>query len=154
MSLTDPGSFPAEFEPALGDELFGMVTSRVLGLGDGWDWQSQVQKDLRSVLGRPEKGRYSRIYCGGPRRQSQRGSGKAQRACRKVLLSSLADAFDAAKQDFGPDPSGWQIHATGCEDDPICDQIEPNTAGAVETPPFPWQNRGTYHQVTEVAGHR
>ena len=26
--------------------------------------------------------------------------------------------------------------------------------GAVETAPFPWQNRGTYHQVVELTGHR
>ena len=30
----------------------------------------------------------------------------------------------------------------------------PNTAGAVDTPPFPWQDRGTYHQVVELSGHR
>jgi hypothetical protein len=30
----------------------------------------------------------------------------------------------------------------------------PNTAGAIATPPFPWQNRGTYHQVVELTGHR
>jgi hypothetical protein len=24
----------------------------------------------------------------------------------------------------------------------------------VATPPFPWQDRGTYHQVVEVFGHR
>jgi hypothetical protein len=30
----------------------------------------------------------------------------------------------------------------------------PTTAGAIDTPPFPWQNRGTYHQVVGLTGHR
>ena len=32
-----------------------------------------------------------------------------------------------------------------------CDQNVPSALGAVETPPFPWQNRGTYHQVVELS---
>ena len=43
-----------------------------------------------------------------------------------------------------------QIKATGCERDPICDQIEFITAGAVETPPIPWQDRPTFQQVVEI----
>jgi hypothetical protein len=30
----------------------------------------------------------------------------------------------------------------------------PSALGAVETPPFPWQNRGTFHQVVELAARR
>jgi hypothetical protein len=39
-------------------------------------------------------------------------------------------------------------------DPPACDQKVPSALGAVDTPPFPWQNRGTYHQVVELTGHR
>jgi acyl-homoserine lactone acylase PvdQ len=151
-----PRFVTAEFEPPLGADLFGQVRDRVLGLGDfGWDWASQVQKDLRSVLGRPEKGRYSRIYCGGPRAQPATDAQLAatRRACRKVLLSTLRDAFADVQTKLGSDPSQWKVYAT-CEDHNTCDEIVPNTAGAVDTPPFPWQNRGTYHQIDEITRHR
>lgn len=152
-----PKFVTAEFEPGLGTDLFEMVRDNVLGFGDaGWDWSSQVQKDLRSVLGRPEKDRYSRIYCGGPRKQpkTQKAERKARKSCRKVLLSTLKDAYKEVSVEQGSDkPSDWQVYAL-CDDPDTCDEIVPNTAGAVDTPPFPWQNRGTYHQVTEVKGHR
>ena len=53
------------------------------------------------------------------------------------------------------DPAKWTVQAT-CDkaDPPQCDQLVPTTAGAVDTPPFPWQNRGTYHQVIGLTGHR
>jgi acyl-homoserine lactone acylase PvdQ len=152
-----PKFVTAEFEPVLGDQLFGMVRDRVLGLGGfGWDWASQVQKDLRSVMGAPEKGRYSRIYCGGPRHQSttRREQLLAQAACRRVLLSTLEDAYQEVSAAQGsPDPKSWKVYAT-CSDSDTCDEIVPNTAGAVDTPPFPWQNRGTFHQIDEIGGHR
>jgi acyl-homoserine lactone acylase PvdQ len=151
-----PRFVQAEFEPGLGAELFGMVRDRVLGLGDfGWDWGTQVQKDLRSVLGAPEQGRYSRIYCGGPRPQptSDAELAQARAACRAVLLSTLREAFAAVQAKLGPDPSQWKVYAT-CDDPSTCDELVPNTAGAVDTPPFPWQNRGTYHQIDEIPGHR
>jgi acyl-homoserine lactone acylase PvdQ len=150
-----PKFVTAEFSPVLGDELFSLVRDKVLGLGDfGWSWSSQVQKDLRNVVGAPEKGRYSRIYCGGPRSIGAAGSHKARAACRKVLLSTLGEAFDEVASEQGSDdPAQWKVHAL-CDDPDTCDEIVPNTAGAVETPPFPWQNRGTYHQIDEIPGHR
>jgi len=153
-----PRAVKAEFGPALGKDLFALVEDRVLSLGDfGWDWATQVQKDLRSVVGAPERGRYSRVYCGGPARQPQTSSRRkvVRRRCRAVLLSALRAAVADVEQRLGPDPSAWQVPAT-CEDTdpPSCDQIVPNTAGAVDTPPFPWQNRGTFHQIDEIVGHR
>ena len=153
-----PLAVRAEFEPALGKDLFALVEDRVLSLGDlGWDWASQVQKDLRSALGRPERGRYSRVYCGGPVRQPLAAAKlKSVRGrCRALLLSTLRAAADDVSARLGPDPATWQVHATCPQTDPpSCDQIVPNTAGAVDTPPFPWQNRGTYHQIDEIFGHR
>jgi hypothetical protein len=73
-----------------------------------------------------------------------------------VLLASL-EAADAAvaEQQRTSDPSQWKVPAT-CKvaQPPGCDQNVPTTAGAVDTPPFPWQNRGTYHQIDEIAGAR
>jgi hypothetical protein len=53
------------------------------------------------------------------------------------------------------DPSQWKVMAT-CEKakPPQCDQLVPTTAGAIDTPPFPWQNRGTYHQIIGLTQHR
>ncbi len=151
-----PRFVTAEFRPGLGPDVLGMLEDNVLSLdGDfGWDWGSAVSKDLRDVLAAPEKGRLSRVYCGGPRTRPRTPAqrSRAMKACRKVLLSTLADAQKAvAKQQGTSQISAWKVLAT-C--DSGCDQIEPNTAGAVDTPAFPWQNRGTYHQITEVGGHR
>jgi acyl-homoserine lactone acylase PvdQ len=143
------------FQPALGRELFERVEGRVLQLDDdwGWKWASHVQKDLRTVLGRRVRGRFSRVYCGGPASTPLRGAARrrVRARCRAVLVRTLREAVAAVSAERGADPSAWRVEAV-C--DSGCDQIEPTTAGAVDTPPFPWQNRGTFHQVVRVAGHR
>ncbi|MFL5780255.1 MAG: hypothetical protein ACJ760_02985, partial [Thermoleophilaceae bacterium] len=81
---------------------------------------------------------------------------KVRHACRGILLRTLREAAKTvAKRQGSANPAKWKLHAT-CEqtDPPKCDQLVPSTAGAVDTPPFPWQNRGTYHQVDEIPGHR
>jgi acyl-homoserine lactone acylase PvdQ len=171
------------FEPSLGQTAFKAVVHHIFGLpappGDefgGYGWASLVYSDLRDVLafdrlpararrlrGRvpvapgyriaPWKGSYSRIWCGNRRAA---GGGVAPGACRKVLLSTLAAAVaQVEKQRGNDDPSSWQVLATCPVKSPSeCDQEVPNTAGAIDTPPFPWQDRGTYHQITELTGHR
>ncbi|MDQ3936231.1 MAG: penicillin acylase family protein, partial [Actinomycetota bacterium] len=147
------------FQPELGPDLFRQVEDRVLGLGGfGWDWSTHVQKDLRNVLGRKVRGRYSRYYCGGqPTVQPTRGTSRSvvQRRCRAILLHSLRQAVQAISSDRGSDVTQWKYPATCPLTRPrACVQNEPTTAGAIETPPFPWQNRGTYHQVNEILGRR
>jgi acyl-homoserine lactone acylase PvdQ len=141
-----PLAVRAEFRPALGKTLFDRVVSDVLGLGhfDQWQWATHVQKDLRATLGRHVRGRYSRLYCG-PLKQ-----------CRTKLLKSFRAAVATTSKHFNSaDPADWKVPATcPVTDPPGCDQIVPNTAGAIDTPPFPWQNRGTYHQVVELKQHR
>jgi acyl-homoserine lactone acylase PvdQ len=158
-----PRFVTAEFQPALGRKLMAMVEADVLSLptdGFSYDWTSQVQKDLRSVIGAPERGRYSHIYCGGPVSQPAGGlSGRALRRvrarCRAILLRTLSAAIKAVAAKQGSDPAKWTVLATCPQTNPpSCDQEVPVTAGAVSTPPFPWQDRGTYHQVVEVFGHR
>jgi hypothetical protein len=145
------------FQPSFGQDLFDKIVKEFLGLGRlDWDWASQVQKDLRHVLGRKEKGRYSQMYCGGPARGVVRGKRlkKVRARCRSVLLNTLHDAVaDVAKAQGSDDPSKWVVHAL-CEKPEVCDQEVPTDLGAVDTPAFPWQNRGTYHQVVELEGHR
>jgi hypothetical protein len=165
ISLMDnwwPRLVPAVFKRALGSKLFELVEDQVLGIGGpddwGWVWSSHVQKDLRSVLGARERGRYSRIYCGGPARMPVKGKRlrNVRRACRQTLLRTLREAVAKVTKRRGTsNPAKWKLVAT-CEETnpPKCDQLVPNTAGAVATPPFPWQNRGTFHQVDEIPGHR
>jgi hypothetical protein len=157
-----PRLVPAVFKPALGSKLFELVEGEVLGIGGpddwGWVWSTHVQKDLRNVLGVHERGRYSRIYCGGPARMPVNGKRLrgVRRHCRQTLLRTLREAVVRVTKRRGTsNPANWKLAAT-CEETspPSCDQIIPNTAGAVDTPPFPWQNRGTYHQVDEIVGHR
>ncbi len=147
----------ASFEPSFGKDLFDKIVGQFLGLGRlDWDWTSQVQKDLRHELGRKEKGTYSQIYCGGPARGVVRGKRlhKVRSRCRTILLTTLRAAVaDVAKQQGSPDPAQWKVNAL-CKAPAVCDQEVPTDLGAVDTPPFPWQNRGTYHQVVELDGHR
>ena len=111
---------------------------------DGW-W-GYVQKDLRTILKRKVRGRFSRRYCGG---------GSLPR-CRAVLVQRLRDAAADVRSRLGDDPAGWKV-ATLCPTDatPLaCDEIVPTTAGAVSTPAIPFHNRGTFHQAVEVGGRR
>lgn len=131
------------FEPKLGDELIDEIVAKVNPLPergtstfffDGW-W-GYVQKDLRTVLKRPVRAWPKTAYCG--------GGGLV--FCRKLLTDSLGEV--AAR--LGPDP---KIAATCPETEPpSCDQIVPTTAGAVGIEPFPFHNRGTFHQLVEVGG--
>lgn len=134
----------AQFRPELGRRVFGAVERSVLDLDSTlrWHWTSQVQKDLRATLGRRVLGRYSRSYCG-PRR-----------VCAERLLDSLDSAVRALTRRYGSSaPRNWPV-ASVCGDDERCDQIVPRTAGAVSVAPFPWQDRGTWHQIAEVVTNR
>lgn len=140
----------ATFEPALGSDLFDKLEDRFLPLGPtvaddwGWAWSSHVEKALRMTLGRRVRGPHSRRYCG--RRAD----------CRGRLLATLDDAAAEARGTFGSeDVAAWKVPAV-CEvkDPPACDQHVPTALGAVETPPFPWQNRGTFHQLVELDRRR
>src|SRR5204862_3425407 len=102
------------------------------------------QKDLRRVLHRRERSRLSRVYCGG-------GSRKR---CRALLAATLGEAISAVAAAQGTeDMSRWVVHGT-CKQEapPTCDQIVPTTGGAVDTPPFAFHNRGTFHQIDEIGG--
>jgi acyl-homoserine lactone acylase PvdQ len=155
-----PEAVKAAFAPVLGQELFNQVVGSVLSLpnhGFAYDWASQLQKDLRSVLNAPQVGRYAHIYCGGPVTQPVSAAQLAdvRARCRSLLIDALERAIASVKARLGPDPAQWKVYATCAQTSPhACDQEVPNTAGAVATPPFPWQDRGTYHQITELSGHR
>jgi acyl-homoserine lactone acylase PvdQ len=144
----------AEFEPVLGKGLFGAIAgmnelsndpnNHGQHLGSAWQhgWYGYVIKDLRTLLGRKVRGRYSRIYCG-------RGN---LRSCRYALIASLKDALNADPKKMYDDPV---CTAAGRAGDQACyDAIYFRPLGAITQPLIPWQNRPTFQQVVEVQGHR
>jgi len=82
----------------------------------------------------------SRRYCGG---------GKL-RACRRILADTLEAAAASVRSAYGTDLPRVRVKATDCDGQPVCDQISFIAAGAVETPPIPWQDRPTFQQVVEM----
>src|SRR3954447_10578039 len=92
-----PRLVKAEFQSVLGATLFKAIegmnelsndpNNHGQHLGSAWQhgWYGYVIKDLRTLLGRSVRGRYSREYCG-------RGS---LRRCRTALVASLRNALKA-----------------------------------------------------------
>ena len=95
----------------------------------------QVQKDLRTVLGKKVRGRWSRIYC---------GKGRLA-ACREAMRASLDAAIAELEAAFGADPAAWDP----TEED---DRIEFVPLGIQTQDTMQWQNRPTFQQVVEFRG--
>jgi acyl-homoserine lactone acylase PvdQ len=141
-----PGLIQSVFSSTLGSSLYSQLTS-TLQLDDaphnhhGSAYQSgfygYVQKDLRAALGQSVPG-WSRTYCGG-------GS---LSACQSALLSSLNTAVGTPATTVYTDPKC----ANGNQK--CYDQINPVSFGAIGEPSWPWFNRPTFQQDTEVQGHR
>jgi acyl-homoserine lactone acylase PvdQ len=144
----------AEFRPALGRKLFDAVkgmnefsndpNNHGQHLGSAWQtgWYGYVIKDLRTLLGRKVRGRYSRVYCGG---------GSVSR-CRTALLASLRQSLKVNPSKLYADPV---CNAAGLSGDQSCfDSIYFRPLGAITQPLIPWQNRPTFQQVVSVDGHR
>jgi acyl-homoserine lactone acylase PvdQ len=138
-----PRLLESQFQPTIGTGLFDQIQTmigfddvpRAQGSAYQSGWYGYVQKDLRSVLGKKVKGRYSREYCGG---------GKLRR-CRAALLDSLSDALAVEPE---------ELYGTeSCEggDPQWChDSVRHRALGAVTQPPMHWINRPTFQQVVEI----
>ncbi|ADB50279.1 penicillin acylase family protein [Conexibacter woesei] len=145
----------AQFEPRLGRALYAQLRAEIPQddppVGRGREhhgsayqtgWYGYAQKDLRSVLGAPVRGRYAREYCGG-------GS---PRRCRDVLGRSLRAALRVPAATVYRDPFCARRGEAGSQ---TCfDSIAFRALGGITQPPIPWMNRPTYQQVVEVRGHR
>ncbi len=146
----------AEFQPTVGQPLMDFISQQFNsiqpdgirdGTGNGFfeGWEMDVQKDLRQVLHQPVRGRFSRTYCGG---------GSLAR-CRSLLSSTLLQASAQLSQQYGSSQAGWQLPVTcPVSTPPSCDQIVPTSAGAINIPPQPYDNRGTFYQADAISGHR
>jgi acyl-homoserine lactone acylase PvdQ len=107
-------------------------------------WYGYASKDLRTILHRKVKGRYSQVYC---------GRGKLRR-CRNALAGSLkrALAHDTAQELYGDDEV---CNDAGRSADQKCfDAVRMRPLGAVSQPLIDWINRPTFQQVVEIPGHR
>ena len=93
-------------------------------------WYGYVDKDLRTLLGDPVQGKYSRVYC---------GNGDLA-ACRASLWEALAGAVAKLSSAQGPDPTAWRSDATK-------ERIvfSPGLLGKTGT--MRWTNRPTFQQV-------
>ena len=106
--------------------------------GDAFNngWYSYIDKDLRTVLGRSVKGRFSNRYCG-------KGDFNA-------CAASLWAALDAAGTDLETaqgtaDPAAWRADANR-ERITFQPGLIPDT--------MRWSNRPTFQQVNSFGGHR
>ena len=110
-----------------------------IGLGSAWNgvaWYGYVSKVLRSVLGQPVAGPYSRAYCGD------------LATCRAALRASLTAAVERATAEQGVASAGALTY------DKSEDFIRATTAGLVGVRPIDWQNRPTFQQVVAFSTHR
>jgi acyl-homoserine lactone acylase PvdQ len=64
-------------------------------------WYVYMDKDLRTILGQPVKGRFSVKFCGG-------GNVKT---CARQLWSALDTAGNQLQSTQGPNPSNWRVSA-------------------------------------------
>jgi len=65
-------------------------------------WHIYLDKDFRTLLGKPVKGRFAVRYC---------GAGSLA-ACRAAISGALVQAGDTLTAQQGPDPAAWRSDAT------------------------------------------
>lgn len=145
----------AQFEPLLGDRLYRQLVAAIpqddpphgrggehRGSAFQTGWYGYAQKDLRTLLGAPVRGRYGRVYCGGG----------ALRRCRGALERSLRAALAVPASELYADEGCERAGLAGSQS--CFDAIRFQALGGITQPPIAWQNRPTYQQVVEMHGHR
>jgi acyl-homoserine lactone acylase PvdQ len=102
------------------------------GSSFGGGWYGYVYKDLRTELGEPVQGPYSREYC---------GNGNLE-ACRTSLWAAIQKAVEQVAAEQGTNPSTWKAPKVRIAFSP---GLIPYTMS--------WTNRSTFQQVIEFTGH-
>jgi acyl-homoserine lactone acylase PvdQ len=97
-------------------------------------WYGYVDRDLRSLLGRPVSQPFATRFC---------GAGDLA-ACRASLWAALEEAGAELAAAQGPDPAAWRADATG-------ERIR--FAGFLPDT-MRWSNRPTFQQVMSFRSHR
>jgi hypothetical protein len=98
-------------------------------------WYGYIDKDLRTLLGRPVRGAYSRRYCGAG----------ILATCREALWEAIDEAAATLEATQGPAPSAWRADATA-ERIRFISGVLPDT--------MRWTNRSTFQQVMSFSSHR
>jgi len=98
-------------------------------------WYGYLDKDLRTVLGRPVKAPFSARYCGGGDLAT----------CRAALWAAVDVAAASLQAAQGADPTAWRADATK-------ERIGFSTGIIPDT--MRWTNRPTFQQVMTFTGHR
>jgi Penicillin amidase len=120
----------AVMRPVYGDLIDDLDSVRGLSGAAG---PSYVDKDLRTLLGDPVKGRFNLNYC---------GNGSLD-ACRDSLWTAVEQVAGQLAAQQGPEPSNWTATAARTGFDP---GLIPDTIRST--------NRPTFQQVLELAGDR
>jgi acyl-homoserine lactone acylase PvdQ len=125
----------AIFRPKLGaafDVIPQGFDNEPSGVGSAYQggFYGQVEKALRSSLGRKVRGAHSIKYCG------------KLKACRAALLTSLDAAVAELEAAFSEDPATWDVDET-------VDQINFVPVGIQDQDNIQWQNRPTFQQILE-----
>ncbi len=130
--------YPINDEPGAGAPVHG--TPSTLHQGSSFDvgFYGIVQKDLRSVMHKPETDRLNRVYC---------GNGSLAR-CRAALEGSLAAAVAETPDQVYPAEGPCQAGDQECHD-----SIQFRAIGAISQPLMEWVNRPTFQQADEIQGH-
>ncbi len=136
MDTAWEGIARAVMSPVLGPLTDTLAQHLPFSSTPSWDpgWFSYVSKDLRTELGMPVRGRYSRRYCGN-------GS---LRACRASLWAAIQTAATKLSQTQGSTPQNWSSSATA-------ERI--HFAPGLISNTMRWTNRSTFQQVIEFTGH-
>ena len=98
-------------------------------------WYGYVDKDLRSLLGRPVAAPFRTKFCGGG----------DLAACRAALWAAVEQAGADLAAAQGPDPAAWRADAT---------KERIRFAPGILTDSMRWANRPTFQQVLTFTGHR
>ncbi len=89
--------------PALTPQLAGFVSQFDLPpAGQYTGWHVWMQKDLRTILGEPVRGKFNVRYC---------GAGSLSR-CRSLLWGAIEQAGRKLAAEQGPNPAAWRSDAT------------------------------------------
>jgi acyl-homoserine lactone acylase PvdQ len=120
--------------PVLGDliDQFASLNPRDSNPSFDSGWYGYVDKDLRTALGAPVQGAFSRRYC---------GNGSLD-ACRASLWAAIQTAVNQLATTQGSDPTAWRSQAPRI-----------SFAPGLISYTMRWTNRSTFQQVIEFTGH-
>jgi acyl-homoserine lactone acylase PvdQ len=120
--------------PVLGDliDQFASLNPRDSNPSFDSGWYGYVDKDLRTALGAPVQGAFSRRYC---------GNGSLD-ACRASLWAAMQTAANQLATAQGFDPTAWRSQAPRI-----------SFAPGLISYTMRWTNRSTFQQVIEFTGH-